>query len=192
MKQRKLLLSLCDLTRDTLSSPFCVEWNGSTWDCATNGHAAILVRDHSWEERDTAPDVVKIMLGSLSEYENPIKVDGLLDYAFGNTTVCGACAGSGWVGDPNLVGGEAACGCDNGIPSVQHGSVSSIPFNRRLLYRYLLVGSAYAPTPSHEVLWRDENSPIFVRDAAVRIMIAVMPVRFGDNPIPVEELQQKK
>ncbi len=186
--KRGALLALCEFTREPFASPFSVEWNGDAWDCATNGQAAILLRGATWGERENAPDVGAGVLTTVDGYSGGRTTGGLLEYSFGSGAVCGSCGGAGWI-DYAEDGGGGDCGCDDGLPSCEIGSIGDVIFNRRLLYRYLLVGQAYAPSDQHIIRGSDRFSPVLIKSPG--LAIAVMPIkpeRVSGTVYPLEDI----
>ncbi len=178
MNPRKQIVWLCARGRSGIAEPFRWSLDGDDWDAATNGHVLLMIRGATWPPVDSAPDLDKSVLSVIEGCGNPVAVTGLLEWAFGGIEPCESCDGTRWIDDFD------ACSCDDGLPSTQHGSVGGVLFNRRLLYRALILANAYVPAMAHEVMWRDATSPIFVRDAdgdgPHRTLIAVMPMRDYD------------
>ena len=184
--KRKQLLSLCEFTSRSIASPFLFTWDNSSWDCATDGKAAIMLRNASWDEISIAPDLKKFLLSPMNKCDKTFQYFNLLEYSFGETVICKYCNGSGFLDN---VDEDEFCRCDNGLLSVQYGSIGDVVFNRRLLYKFLLIGSSYVKTDCHRIHWRDKESPIFVRDATPNMIIALMPMKHAtgdDEAVPLD------
>ncbi len=169
--KRKMLLGLCAFDRGTLATPFSFEWKDETWDCATDGKASLILRGATWEKRDS-PDIRKKVIVGMDKCDNSVPVENLLEYSFGGDSFCSSCRGTSCTIDD-----DHCYSCDNGIEQVQCGSVGDLIFNRRLLYKFLLVGNTYAPRKKpHAIIWGDPLSPFFVRGGD-DMLIAMMPMR---------------
>ncbi len=184
MTRRNQLFGLCAHASRAINEPFAVEWAGDDWDCVTDGRAALLIRGATWPVKDGAPDVGQVIPNHASD----LTVSGLLDWSFGEAEVCGMCSGDETYHEN---GADYPCGCDRGLPRNSYGIVGPVTFNRRMIHRFLLRGSVYAPSDEHVIRWDCKADPILIQDSAAdpSLLLVVMPMNHApEDPAPISEI----
>lgn len=189
---RNWMTTLCgDETWVSISKPFAADKDGVSYDCATNGHAMVLVQGATFEKRTEAPDVWSVIPNNgIADRSARTTLGALLEWAKPNEDPrddeCDTCDGNGYTECGECGQGKECDDCDG---SGEHerderyplypGKLVGVILNRRLLHFYL------APIPS------DPGAPIVVSTPdgeRVRVQgdgwfVIVMMMRYADKEL---------
>jgi len=185
------MTTICaDEMRPTISTPFATIHDGKDYDCATNGHAMVVVEGSTFAPRCDAPDIWSVVpnrgvsdqtatttFGELLEWCKPEEKPG--------DGECDTCHGTGEVECD--MGHDHTCeDCDGtseyqGAPGypLHPGKLCGVVLNRRLLYSYL------APIPVSLKSFVTISNPdnLRARVDGEGWFVIVMSMRYDDNNI---------
>lgn len=181
MAGREWLRSYCNLGREMLGLPFAVDIDGKSWDCATNGHAILLLEGATFQKREAAVPAERLIHAGKRESTRfgVAQIGQLLDFCFSSFAACKLCRGTGEIPDDQL--GEVACvRCDgHGHKKYQPGSVLGITCDMGLLGRLLLPFRTSALVALVRV--GGEREALELRDPDDKWRIYLMPMRLAND-----------
>jgi hypothetical protein len=132
---RSWLLECCRKGFLTTELPWRVEWKGSTWDCASNGHAIVFLRGATVDAREGAPPLDRGMNPEPARWHT-VSFSALRAWAECSLmrVQCSTCRGRCQLfGMPcDWCDGEGAYDPE-ALPGIFFGR----PVNRRLLWRFI-------------------------------------------------------